>query len=242
MRSVKLVSAVAALALVGTLGLAGCGSKNDSNASGGKGGAATAAAATDTASESASVEATNDSGGNAGFEEYPVGDEGDQQIDGQVNISVVYFQPVDMKPAGMALPAAEANLHLEADASGTEDNTLGYGAGDFVPGLTIKYNIADKATGETKAEGTFMNMNASDGPHYGANVALPDAGEYTLTLTVESPEKNGWVLHSDPETGVKGDFWKDPAVLSWVWAGITTRAACSPSPSSARWARSRSGP
>ena len=195
----KLVSAVGALALAGTLGLTSCSKPSNDTGAG----------------SDATAQASQDSG--AGFEEYPVGDEGDQQIDGQVNISVVYFQPVDMKPAGMALPAAEANLHLEADASGTEDNTLGYGAGDFVPGLTIKYNIADKATGETKAEGTFMNMNASDGPHYGANIALPDAGNDQLTLKIHSPAENGWMLHVDKETGVEGRFWTTPIELSWDW-------------------------
>ena len=128
MRSVKLVSAVAALALAGTLGLAGCGSKNDSNTSGGdKGGAA--AAATDKAGDSASVEATNDSGGDAGFEEYPIGD--DKEAEGQINVSLVYFQPVDMEPAGASgLKASDASFHMEADVSGLEGNTLGYGAGD----------------------------------------------------------------------------------------------------------------
>ena len=198
MRSVKLVSAVAALALVGTLGLAGCGSKNDSNASGGKGGAATAAAATDTASESASVEATNDSGGNAGFEEYPIGS--DKEAEGQINVALVYFQPVDMEPA-----------------TGDKDNDLGYGAGDFVPGLTVDYKIALKDGSGTPVTGTFMQMNASDGPHYGANIKLDQAGQYTVTITIHSPEENGWVLHVDPETGVKGRFWTQPIELQWDW-------------------------
>ena len=216
MRSVKLVSAVAALALVGTLGLAGCGSKNDSNASGGKGGAATTAAATDTASESASVEATNDSGGNAGFEEYPIGS--DKEAEGQINVALVYFQPVDMEPAGAAgLKASESSFHMEVDVSGLKDNTLGYGAGDFVPGLTVDYKIALKDGSGTPVTGTFMQMNASDGPHYGANIKLDQAGEYIVTITIHSPQENGWVLHVDPETGVKGRFWTQPIELTWDW-------------------------
>ena len=215
MRSVKLVSAVAALALVGTLGLAGCGSKNDSNPSGGdKGGAA--AAPPDKASDSASVEATNDSGGDAGFEEYPIGD--DKEAEGQINVALVYFQPVDMEPAGAAgLKASESSFHMEVDVSGLKDNTLGYGAGDFVPGLTVDYKIALKDGSGTPVTGTFMQMNASDGPHYGANIKLDQAGEYTVTLTIHSPEENGWVLHVDPETGVKGRFWTQPIELTWDW-------------------------
>ena len=216
MRSVKLVSAVAALALAGTLGLAGCGSKDASNASGGKGGAATAAAATDTASESASVEATNDSGGNAGFEEYPIGS--DKEAEGQINVALVYFQPVDMEPAGAAgLKASEASFHMEVDVSALKDNTLGYGAGDFVPGLKIDYKIALKDGSGTPVTGTFMKMNASDGPHYGANIKLDQAGDYTVSVSIHSPEEDGWVLHVDPETGVKGRFWTQPIELQWDW-------------------------
>ena len=194
MRSVKLVSAVAALALVGTLGLAGCGSKNDSSN----------ATASETAKE-------------AGFQEYPIEPE-DKEAEGQIKVSLVYFQPVDMEPAGAAgLKASDASFHLEADVAGLEGNTLGYGVGDFVPGLTIDYKIALKDGSGTPVTGTFMQMNASDGPHYGANIKLDQAGEYTVTLTIHSPEENGWVLHVDPETGVKGRFWTQPIELTWDW-------------------------
>ena len=136
MRSVKLVSAIAALALVGSLGLAGCGSKNDSSN----------ATASETAKE-------------AGFQEYPIEPE-DKEAEGQIKVSLVYFQPVDMEPAGMGLAASEASFHLEADISGLEGNTLGYGVGDFVPGLTVEYKITKKSDGSVAAEGTFMPMNA----------------------------------------------------------------------------------
>ena len=62
-----------------------------------------------------------------------------------------------------------------------------------------------------------MQMNASDGPHYGANIKLDQAGQYTVTITIHSPEENGWVLHVDPETGVKGRFWTQPIELTWDW-------------------------
>ena len=195
----KVMSAVGALVLAGTLGLTAC---NNSNK----------------AADSATQEAGEDSG--AGFQEYPVGD---QQIaqgkDGvnELDVSVVYFQPVDMEPAGMGLKASDASFHLEADVAGLEGNTLGYGVGDFVPGLTIDYKIALKDGSGTPVTGTFMQMNASDGPHYGANIKLDQAGEYTVTLTIHSPEENGWVLHVDPETGVKGRFWTQPIELTWDW-------------------------
>lgn len=191
----KLASTIGALALAGALGLAGC-----SNSS----------SPTDSASAS---NAADDAG--SGFQEFPVGS--DQEAEGQINVAVVYFQPVDMEPAGMGLAASEASFHLEADISGLEGNTLGYGVGDFVPGLTVEYKITKKSDGSVAAEGTFMQMNASDGPHYGGNIALPDAGEYTLTLIIHSPEENGWMLHTDEETGVKGRFWTEPIELSWDW-------------------------
>ena len=196
----KLMSAVGALVLAGTLGLTAC------NGSGNNAGG------------SATEEASQDSG--AGFEEYPVGD--DQAAQGndgvnELNVSVVYFQPVDMEPAGMGPKASEASFHLEADITGDKDNDLGYGAGDFVPGLKVDYTITDKNSGKVAAEGTFMSMNASDGPHYGGNIKLPDAGQYVLALKIHSPAESGWMLHVDPETGVKGRFWDAPIELSWDW-------------------------
>ena len=106
---------------------------------------------------------------------------------------------------------------MEVDVSGLKDNTLGYGVGDFVPGLTVDYKIALKDGSGTPVTGTFMQMNASDGPHYGANIKLDQAGQYTVTITIHSPQDNGWVLHVDPETGVKGRFWTQPIELQWDW-------------------------
>jgi uncharacterized protein involved in high-affinity Fe2+ transport len=148
----------------------------------------------------------------AGFEEFPIGD---PQTSGPLDIAAVYFQPVDMAPAGMGLTAAESDMHIEADISAADGNNLGYGVGDFVPGLTVDYKIVDSATSKVAAEGTFMPMNASDGPHYGANIALPNAGSYVVTFSIKSPEDTGTVLHIDPETGVTGRFWSEPIVVSW---------------------------
>ncbi|MDR1874112.1 MAG: iron transporter [Synergistaceae bacterium] len=147
----------------------------------------------------------------AGFEEFPLGDEYDV---GPLHIAGVYFQPVDMEPAGMGgIPASEADMHLEADISAAEGNNLGYGVGDFVPNLTVKYR-AEKKSGKV-IEGTFMPMNASDGPHYGNNVKLDGAGSYKITFIIESPEKQGYLLHVDKETGVTGRYWTTPIEVSW---------------------------
>ena len=155
----------------------------------------------------------------AGFPEYPVGPDQDQNV-GPLLIGSVYFQPIDMEPASMGLKAAESSLHIEADIHANEKGVdLGYGVGDFVPSLTVNYKIIDTATGkvaEGKAtEGVFMDMNASDGPHYGANVYLPNAGTYKMELSIESPAKKGWMLHIDPETGVPGHFWTEPLTVTF---------------------------
>ena len=196
----KLMSAVGALVLAGTLGLTACnGSSNN-------------------AGDSATEEASQDSG--AGFEEYPVGD--DQVAQGkdgvnELDVSVVYFQPVDMEPAGMGPKASEASFHLEADITGDKDNDLGYGAGDFVPGLTVDYAIKDKS-GNVVQEGTLMPMNASDGPHYGLNLPKLDAGTYDVSFMIKPPSV--WLLHTDKTTGVEGRFWTEPLVAEfpdWQW-------------------------
>ena len=37
----------------------------------------------------------------------------------------------------------------------------------------------------------------------------------SLVLKIESPEKKGWMLHVDPETGVKGRFWTEPIEVTF---------------------------
>jgi uncharacterized protein involved in high-affinity Fe2+ transport len=152
-------------------------------------------------------------GETAGFEEFPLGD--DFEL-GPLNVAGVFFQPVDMIPASAGLPASQSDMHLEADISALE-NDLGYGVGDFVPNLTVQYVIIKKNTNES-VEGTFMPMNASDGPHYGANIKLPGSGgpgEYTVRFLIQNPETQGYVLHVDQATGVPGRFWGAPLVAEW---------------------------
>ena len=149
--------------------------------------------------------------GAAGFEEFPIGDD---HVVAPLNIAGVYFQPVDMEPAGVGgLAAAESDMHMEADISAVEDNGLGYGAGDFVPNLTVKYR-AQKEGGKL-IEGNFMPMSASDGPHYGNNVKLDGPGKYKITFIIDSPDKQGYLLHVDKATGVPGRFWTTPIEVAW---------------------------
>jgi uncharacterized protein involved in high-affinity Fe2+ transport len=154
-------------------------------------------------------QSTVNPGEEAGFTEYPLGD--DREL-GPLNVAGVYFQPVDMVPASAGLPASQADVHMEADISALENN-LGYGVGDFVPNLTVRYEIS-QANG-WKSEGTFMPMNASDGPHYGANVKLNGIGEYKVRFLIQNPEAQGYVLHVDQTTGVPGRFWGQPLIAEW---------------------------
>ena len=140
-----------------------------------------------------------------GFTEIPIFE--DKEC-GFLNVSAVYFQPVPMSGGNESVE--DFDIHLEADIAALE-NKLGFGVGDWVPYLTVDYEITG-SDGSVAASGTFMEMSASDGPHYGANIALPDADTYKLKFTIHSPEENGYLLHVDEETGPGGsfdDYFKD---------------------------------
>jgi hypothetical protein len=150
-----------------------------------------------------------------GFQENPIFEDEELEF---INLSAVWFQAVPMAPGQEDI--SNFDIHLEADISALE-NDLGYGVGDWIPYLTVDYSVVDEATGETAAEGTFMTMSASDGPHYGANIALPDAGTYDLTITIHNPAENGYLIHSDSETGPGGvldDYFAD-GNLSYTYEG-----------------------
>lgn len=192
----RILAIMCAAALMMTvLALAGC-SNNNANKATEASSAAASSAADDKAA--ATVAATEE---DAGFTEIPIFE--DEEV-GFMNVSAVYFQPVDMS-AGATIEAQKAedfDCHLEADISALE-NKLGYEKGSWVPYLTVDYKVEDK-DGKTAAEGTFMEMAASDGPHYGANIKLPNAGDYKLTITIHSPAENDYLIHTDKLTGPGG--------------------------------------
>ena len=206
MKNNNKLSALLALLAAGSmvLTLTACGNTSASDDS-----AKTDASTSEAATDDSASDSSSDSG--AGFEEIPVDENHSDQEVGPLTVNAVYFQPIDMEPAGMGLKAADASFHLEADIHANQKGTeLGYGKGDFIPDLTVNYDIIDNSSKQSVGSGTFMQMMASDGPHYGANIKLDKAGSYTLKLSIESPEKKGWMLHVDPETGVKGRYWTEP--------------------------------
>ncbi len=210
-----------AMALAGCMcfTFAACGSSSNESSS------------TDNATESASEETTEvvsadaeeeaSAGDSAGFVENEIFS--DEELD-FLNVSAVWFQAVPMENETISYSADDADIHIEADISALE-NDLGYGVGDWVPYLTVDYLIED-TDGNEVVSGTFMEMAASDGPHYGANIKL-DPGTYSLTITIHSPGENGYLIHSDSETGPGGslaDHFADGNLSvtydGWEFAGL----------------------
>jgi hypothetical protein len=146
---------------------------------------------------------------------------GKPHIEGGMEVAAVYLQPITMEPAGMMRDAKLSDVHMEADIRATKGNTNGFGEGDWMPDLLVKYKISKK--GEAKAlEGIFMPMVANDGPHYGDNVKLMGPGKYTLTLTVMPPSMNTMAhfgRHVDKETGVGPWFKAVTATYEFTYAG-----------------------
>ena len=151
----------------------------------------------------------------AGFDEFELGVEGEQEV-GFMTMSMVYFQPVDMAPVESATPKEGSDLHIEVDLTANE-NPYSFPVDGWVPYLSIDYVINDAETGAEVLTGSMMPMAASDGPHYGNNIALAD-GTYTITLYIKSPAENGYLLHVDDETGVeaKDGFWTEPLTATWT--------------------------
>ena len=202
--------------LIAAVALSACGGSKSAEttaaSSAAESGTETTAAMGETKMEETKAEAKAP-GEDAGFEEFPIGD--DQEV-GPLIISGVYFQPVDMEPAGNSLSKADSDCHIEADITASQEGaTLGYGKGDFVPWLQVKAIIQKKGSDKEPTEVAFMPMNASDGPHYGAHFKFPEGvGVYDVKFVVSAPG-NDYLLHVDKETGVTGRFWTEPLVAEW---------------------------
>lgn len=146
------------------------------------------------------------------FEEFPMGEE---QTINHMLIAGVYFQSVDMEPAGRAgLSQSDSDVHIEADIHATRGNPYGFSAGDWVPYMTVEYKLENLSNGKSQS-GTFMPMSASDGPHYGGNVKMTGYGNYRCTFTIYAPDKNGYLQHVDAETGIESRFWTQPVVVTY---------------------------
>lgn len=162
------------------------------------------------------------SAGAAAAAEYPAGD---LQVLNGMEIGAVYLQPIEMEPAGMMKPAAETDIHLEADIHATKDNANGFAEGDWIPDLSITYDLV-KDDGSFRTSGSFMPMVASDGPHYGDNVKLGGEGKYRLTFHIAPPGAHThFGRHVDKETGVAEWFPPFDASYEFVFAGTGKKGA-----------------
>lgn len=163
--------------------------------------------------------------GDAGFTEIPIG----ETLVGPYEVAAVYFQAVDMYPAGLNPTKEESDMHMEADIHLTKEAAVKYGFGEdegvWPAYLTVKYEVLDKDD-NVVTDGVFMPMNASDGPHYGANIKkdLIKVGQYKLRFTIEPPT-SAYLLHTDAETGVaagenaKDYFTTHTAEFEWNYTG-----------------------
>jgi hypothetical protein len=149
--------------------------------------------------------------------EYPIGKPANRN---GMEIGAVYLQPVVMEPA-MGLPAAQADVHLEADIHALEDNPNAFPPGAWMPYLGIHYELTPGGSNES-ISGDFHPMVASDGPHYGANVKLAGPGRYHLKYTITPPSVHGkpFMRHVDKETGVAPWFQPFTVEYDFVYAGV----------------------
>ncbi|MBL4831739.1 MAG: iron transporter [Aliivibrio sp.] len=136
-----------------------------------------------------------------------------------MEIAAVYLQPVTMEPQGMMRAASKSEVHLEADIHALVGNKNGFGAGEWIPYLTIQYKLKNVDTGKIQ-EGTFMPMVAADGPHYGSNINMLGVGNYELAFHIEPPSKAGLLRHTDEETGVGRWFKPFDANYKFKYVGL----------------------
>jgi periplasmic iron binding protein len=156
--------------------------------------------------------------------EYPVGV---PQHKYGMELSAVYLQPIEMDPPDVMRPAADSDIHLEADIKAAKDNKNGFAQGDWIPYLSAAYELTKIDTNESQ-KGRLMPMVANDGPHYGDNVKLAGPGKYKLLLTISPPSENEsahFGRHVDKETGVAPWFKTFTVEYEFVYAGIGKKGA-----------------
>ena len=153
---------------------------------------------------------------NAEMKEYPIGES--QEIN-NLEIAAVYLKAIDMEPRGIDLPASKADVHIEADIHATKGNKNGFGAGEWMPYLTITYKLTNTDTGKSKV-GTLMPMVAADGPHYGSNIKMLGIGNYQIEFSIEPPSRQGFGRHTDKDSGVGKWFKKFTVTFNGAYKGI----------------------
>jgi uncharacterized protein involved in high-affinity Fe2+ transport len=120
-----------------------------------------------------------------------------------------------VEPADIMRPAADSDIHLEADIHATAGNANGFAEGGWIPNLKIEYVLV-RVDDNERIGGMLMPMVASDGPHYGDNVKLTGPGKYRLTFTIDTTDGPAhFGRHVDKETGVGP--WPAPFTVDYVF-------------------------
>jgi uncharacterized protein involved in high-affinity Fe2+ transport len=130
--------------------------------------------------------------------EYPIG--GPVQAH-DMEIAANYLVGVEMAPMPPGMAMGPQAIHLETDVHATADNVWGFADGSWIPYLKITYTLTKEGSA-WHASGQMLAMTAKDGAHYANNVEMDGPGRYTVKLHYESPETNGFLRHTDEETGV----------------------------------------
>ena len=132
-----------------------------------------------------------------------------------MEIAAVFLQPIEMEPPDMMRKREESDIHMEADIHAVEGNPNGFGEGDWIPHLSITYELINLESGQ-KVTGHMMPMAANDGAHYGDNVKMPGGmGEYKVIYHIEPPKGKDFGRHTDRETGVRP--WFKPFEVEWTF-------------------------
>jgi uncharacterized protein involved in high-affinity Fe2+ transport len=149
--------------------------------------------------------------------EYPIGEPVSRN---HLQIAAVWLNGVTMD--GMSAGPSDL-IHLEADVRSLGENPNGFAKDEFIPYLKVTYAIVPAAGGPAIDKGSLFPMIASDGLHYGANIAMPKPGSYKLTYDIEPPSAGGLGRH----VGVGGvaPWWKPfQAEFDWDVEGPKTTA------------------
>jgi len=130
-----------------------------------------------------------------------------------LEVAAVYLQAIEMEPAAfegrqLYLPREKSDVHLEADIHALKGNKQGFREDEWVPALIVRYTLRNLDTGQEQS-GILHPMNASDGPHYGANLKMTGLGNYKLIFSIAPPDR---VAADAP---VKQGFGRASGVASW---------------------------
>jgi uncharacterized protein involved in high-affinity Fe2+ transport len=150
-------------------------------------------------------------------EEHPIGDPVSRN---HIQVVAVWLNGVTMD--GISSGPSDL-IHLEADVRSLGENPNGFAKDEFIPYLKVTYAIVPAAGGPAIDKGSLFPMIASDGLHYGANIAMPKPGSYKLTYDIEPPSAGGLGRH----VGVGGvaPWWKPfQAEFDWDVEGPKTTA------------------